>query len=73
MLLANTHITCTSSLSSAVSLLELSPVSNALPPASVYADMVQLTLDNLTLLGKSKKVRVIGSSSYREFVANNGK
>ena len=31
---------------------------------------VQLTPDNSNLQGKSKKVRVIGSSSYREFEEN---
>ena len=34
---------------------------------------VQSTHDNSNLEGESKKVRVIGSSSYREFEANNRK
>ena len=35
--------------------------------------MLQSTPDNLNLQGKTKKVRVGGSSSYREFEANNRK
>ena len=38
-----------------------------------YVIDVQSTLDNSNLQGKSKNVRVIGSSSYREFEANNRK
>ena len=34
---------------------------------------IQLTSDNLNLQGKLKKVWVIGSSSYRDFEANNRK
>ena len=35
--------------------------------------MLQSTPDNLNLQGKTKKVRVGESSSYREFEANNRK
>ena len=38
-----------------------------------YVIDVQSTPDNSNLQGKSKNVRVIGSSSYREFEANNRK
>ena len=38
-----------------------------------YVIDVQSTPDNSNLQGKSKIVRVIGSSSYREFEANNRK
>ena len=35
-----------------------------------YNENILLTPDNSTLQGKWKKVRVIGSSSYREFEEN---
>ena len=34
---------------------------------------IQLTPDNSNLQGKSKKVRIIGSSSYRELRTNDHK
>ena len=43
----------------------------SMPPFVLAVSFIQSTLDNSNLQGKSKKVRVIGSSSYREFEENN--